>query len=85
MTRNPALLAHRLDGELVLYDPDRDIVHTLNETAWFIWERCERPSDDIAEALRNRYNVPAQNALNDVEHVLRQFHQIGLLQRGPIE
>ena len=79
-TRNPALLTQQLDGELVLYDPNRDVVHNLNATARLVWEHCdgELDLDGLIMEITDRYGVSSERARRDVEHLLKQFQDLGL-------
>jgi hypothetical protein len=35
------IACHRIDGEAVLYDLAHHTLHYLNQTASFIWDRCD--------------------------------------------
>ena len=83
MIRKETLLAHELDGELVLYDPDRDVVHTFNATAHAIWKRCDGAHgiEDIVRELTARYAVSPEAAREDVERVLAQLRTLQLIRQ----
>ena len=54
-TRREGVRLYLIDDEAMLYDPAHDVVHYLNATACFIWERCDgrRTAENIAADLRN--------------------------------
>ena len=83
MIRKETLLAHELDGELVLYDPDRDVVHTLNATAHAIWKQCDGAHgiEDIVRELTAHYDVSPEAARGDVERVLAQLSNLQLIRQ----
>ncbi len=75
-------LAERLvDGELVLYDPQRQRVHALNPTAAFVWRACNGQHDEksIIAELSERYPESRQTIEADVTEVLELFRTEGLL------
>jgi len=80
---NSFLLSREVAGEFVIYDPNRDAVHTLNPTARVVWEYSGQPVQTIAEALCSQFRVSLDTALCDVERVLEEFKAQGLLQQYP--
>jgi hypothetical protein len=51
--RKDGLIVHELPNETLVYDLDRDRAHCLNETAAFVWQRCDgrKSTREIAQAL----------------------------------
>jgi hypothetical protein len=51
--RKDGLIVQELPDELLIYDLDRDRAHCLNETAAFVWQRCDgrKSTHEIAQAL----------------------------------
>jgi hypothetical protein len=94
MSRHPALLARTegiivesLDGELLVYDLERDKAHALNEVAAWVWERCDgqRTSVEIARQLPASFGGgedPAE-AEEIILHALRQLSAQHLLVGDP--
>ena len=41
LAREEGLVIERLAEEVLVYDTDRDRAHCLNETAAFVWQRCD--------------------------------------------
>ena len=85
LIRKDTLLSHELDGELVLYDQGPNVVHTLNATARFVWERCDgsHGAEDIVRELTACYDIPPDLARKDIDRVLARLGSLGLIrQRG---
>ena len=88
--RKETLLSHELDGDLVLYDPDLDLVHTLNTTARQVWECCDgvQTDEEIVEEISRRYDSPAGRVRADVHRTLAQLKRREFLrdshEDGPI-
>ena len=57
--RKDGLIIHHLPDEVLVYDLDRDRAHCLNQTAAFVWQRCDgrKSAAEIAEALHQRTNA----------------------------
>ena len=74
-----------IDGEAVVYDPAEVVLHHLNTTAAVVFKLCDGSgttrelSEDIAEVLGMSVNT----VLRQVQHVVSQFKQAGLLDGHP--
>jgi len=57
--RKDGLIVHRLPDEVLVYDLDRDRAHCLNETAAFVWQKCDgrKSTSEIAQALGKTTNT----------------------------
>jgi hypothetical protein len=85
----PALRPYRTGGvvecdvrdELLVYEPGREIVVSLNASGRAIWELChgERTVAEIAEALAGRLGVSADALLPDVLEAVDRLQSLGLL------
>jgi hypothetical protein len=80
--RRSDVSARVVEGEMVVLDRDAALVHQLNVTATFIWDRCDGRCtvSDIAELVPK---APASNpdASNEaVTAALRRFTELGLLE-----
>jgi hypothetical protein len=76
------LLARDVDGETVVLDRNRRMIHHLNATASLIWERCngDQSSAEIAAAIAEAFEVDVETAGRDVARILREFTALGLLE-----
>ena len=88
MNNNPAPYDHivftEFDGaEGILVDLDTKKYYQLNETAMLIWKGLEqgRSSQDIADELVTNYEVTPEDALQNVEVVLKKFEAYKLVAR----
>lgn len=80
--RRPDVNARRVLGEVVVLDRKADLVHQLNQTAGFIWERCDGRTTPqaIADQLVEAFEVDPDTATASVAAALRQLEQLGLLE-----
>ena len=64
-----------VDGELVILDRDRGLVHQLNSTAMCIWERCDGQHTvaEIAAQVSDIFEMDRETALRDVVQAVRQL------------
>lgn len=78
--REEGLVIQELPGELLVYDLNRHKAHCLNQTAAFIWKRCDgkTPVAEIAARLRKEFNAQGDEELIwlaldqlDKSHLLR--------------
>jgi hypothetical protein len=71
-----------VDGEVVVLDRQSDLIHQLNHTASYIWDRCDGQSTvaEIANQLAAAFHVDAHTAGQDVATTIRQLHSLGLLE-----
>src|SRR5258708_18282547 len=60
LARKEGLVIQELPDEVLVYDLDRDRAHCLNETAAFVWQRCDGRTStvDIARSLGEKVNAP---------------------------
>jgi Coenzyme PQQ synthesis protein D (PqqD) len=58
--RSENLIVEELDGEVLVYDIDRDRAHCLNSTAALVWKLCNgrRTPSDIARELQRATQKP---------------------------
>jgi hypothetical protein len=71
-----------VDGEVVILDRQADLIHQLNHTASYIWDRCDGRSTaaEIARQLAAVFNVDASTAIHDVATTVTQLYRLGLLE-----
>lgn len=75
-------------GEKVIVGEGLDTVDfgkliSLNESAALLWEKASKLGDftvqDLADALTDEYDIDAETALADAEHITREWINIGLI------
>jgi PqqD family protein of HPr-rel-A system len=71
-----------VDGETVVFDRHRGLIHQLNLTAHSIWERCDGTSSiaEIVQHLSEAFGVDPQTADADVAALIAQLHTLELLE-----
>jgi Coenzyme PQQ synthesis protein D (PqqD) len=71
-----------VDGEVLVLDRHSDLIHQLNPTASYIWDRCDGQSSvaDIAHQLAAVFDVDATMAVQDVMTTIVKLHSLGLLE-----
>lgn len=76
-----AVIVRELDQELLVLDTESNQVHHLNETASFIWRKCDDTTlaEELALLLANAFNVEQGTALNDVVETLQKLRALNLL------
>jgi len=81
--RRDDLVARREDPDLLLLDPVSGQVKVLNETAVFIWDRCdgEKTLDSVMEEMAAIYDgISAEEIENDLVMVINKFVSSGLVE-----
>jgi hypothetical protein len=80
--RQSNVRARALKGEVVILDRRHGLVHHLNATATFIWDRCDGQHSvaAIARELAQSFDVEPEAAAHDVGHAVRQLEAADLLE-----
>jgi hypothetical protein len=81
-TPRPDIEWVELDGEAVVYDPAAQVLHQLNGTAARVWAMCDgaKTVAAIVGQMREAYSGADDAIERDVQDLLVQFSQLGLLQ-----
>jgi PqqD family protein of HPr-rel-A system len=79
--RRPDVWLRQADTENVVFDPSTGAVHILNATALAIWELCdgETLTEEMVEAICGLSGLPRDVVEEDVERILGEFKQAGIL------
>ena len=80
-TRSKDCYVRNLDGERVVYEPSTHEVVVLNQTAAFIFERCDgrRTVADLLAELGATYDANAERLRTDLYTTLTELSAKGLL------
>lgn len=80
-TRRSGLRARAVEGEVVVLDGQRQLVHQLNRTGGYIWDRCDGAHSVamIARDLAQAFDVDPEAAENDVASAVGQLEAAGLV------
>jgi hypothetical protein len=79
------LAVETLDSEALLLDARLGDTHRLNETALFVWQRCdgETATREIARQLTACYDVDMETALGCVDQLIVRFAALRLFETPP--
>lgn len=79
VARSAGLVTREVDGELLVYDLDRDKAHCLNDSAARIWRYCdgERSVSEIAKLLASDLNGSVDDEF--VWYALARLEKLHLL------
>jgi hypothetical protein len=74
-------MVREVDREILLLDTESDQIHQLNQTASFIWRRCDEAAsaEEIAALLATEFEVEEDTALKDVVEVLGKLRALNLI------
>lgn len=69
------------ESEVLLFAGGRQVVHTLNASAWAVWDLCDgsRTVHEIAEELGTVVGRAADELGSDVQGTVQRLGALGLL------
>jgi hypothetical protein len=79
--RKQDLLDRQLSDGFVVYDPETERVHVLNESARFVWSHCDGSATtaQIVTGVIESAGRPPADAAEDVYRALTRFLAEGLI------
>ena len=82
--RLEGLVVREVDDGTLLLDMAANQIHQLNQTAGFIWSKCDEAAsvDEIAASLARRFDVGKDIAMRDVSEILRRFRTLNLIEEA---
>lgn len=85
VARSAELIETEVDGELVALDVARGTCLGFNATASRVWALIERPAtlSDLLARLGEEFDVEPARCADDVEALLAQFSEGGLIRLDP--
>ncbi len=74
-------MVRHLNQEVLLLDTVSNQIHQLNQTAGFIWQRCDeaRSSEEMARRLAAEYEISYDEAIRDVVQTLEKLRGLNLI------
>lgn len=77
-------LIEKMDGEMVLFHPARNIIIHSNETAALIWQMCDGNNtvQDIVDILSGAYPDARAQIAKDVPETIQKLRAQGALDGG---
>src|SRR5205085_5142573 len=84
LARKNGLVIQELPDEVLVYDLDSDRAHCLNQTAAFVWQRCDgrNTAEQIARKLGRQFDCSVDEKI--VWLALDQLGRNRLLERQPV-
>lgn len=72
------------DGHAALLDTDGGVYYSLNPAGATVWQQLEEPCTlaELTTALTTAFDVPAEVAARDIEALLADLSQRGLVRGG---
>jgi len=69
------------ETEVLLFAQGRHVVHTLNASAWAVWDLCDgsRTVDQIGQELSEVVGRPAGDLAPDIRTTVQRLGALGLL------
>jgi Coenzyme PQQ synthesis protein D (PqqD) len=79
--RREDVIVRKVGHDVLVLDIESDRIHQLNQTAGFIWQRCEEaPSvGEIASLLAIEFDVGHDEAVKDVLETLSRLRELNLI------
>lgn len=80
--RRSGVNARIVEGETVILDQQGGLIHQLNRTASYIWDRCDGRSSlgEIGQQLVEAFDVDSKTAADDVAAIVGQLRRLNLLE-----
>jgi len=80
--RREEIMERKIANEHMLYDAAGKMVHVINESAYFIWKRCDgqHTIEDIVKEASTESGTSEILIRPDVEQCMAIFREKGLLQ-----
>ena len=71
-TVNKAYIIQKLDGKIVIFDGEKSILFTLNDTASFMFQKIKLGWDKgkIIEAVVKGYSIDRESVTKDLDKVI---------------
>lgn len=79
--RTDDIITQDVDGETLILNNHGAEIHQLNDVASLVWKYCDGKHSitDIVQILLNHYAVSHEQLTHDIETVICQFKEKGLL------
>jgi hypothetical protein len=80
-----SLVARKVGEETILVSDRGDMLHTLNATGSFIWERLDgrRSIGDIISLMREEFEISDEGTEADVERFIEELAEKGIVKIAP--
>ncbi len=75
----PDILTTDLQDELILMDAAGGVMFSLNATGRLLWHSLPASTEALVQRLVEQYDLAPQDALSDVQYLLGELEQRGLI------
>ena len=84
IVKNSAVVQKELNGVTYLMNPNEMTLHTLNDTAAFLWKSFKRTTTvgNLVKSLTEEYPVDDSTARKDISEFVAMYIAHGMLQRA---
>ncbi|MDD5597009.1 MAG: PqqD family protein [Victivallaceae bacterium] len=74
-------LVNKLDGEVIMLDPQKGVYYNLNRVGSFIWDMLEKPAtlDDICREILSEFEVEEEICRKDAVEYITRMNEYGLI------
>jgi len=75
------LIVRRIENELFVYNRERSLIHTFNETGVFMWGLFEKgcSEEEAVDALLSEYETDGDTARSDVLSFVNALRNVGIV------
>lgn len=78
------LSVKKIENYMFILNRDDSVIHTLNETASFIWELLEqnRPAEQLAALLTDEFDIDIESAEKDIADFFHSLEENKMIRIG---
>ncbi len=72
---NKDMIAQKIQGNEVIFDSEKSLVYTLNETATFIFNKVllKKNEEEIVKSIVKEYSVDQPKAIKDISEAIEDM------------
>jgi hypothetical protein len=81
ITRNPDLVASKIDGDVVMMSIEQGQYYGITGVGSRAWELLASPIavEDIVRVICDEYDAEEDTCLSDMQSFIEQLHELGLV------
>ena len=74
---NKGFVAEKIEGKTIIFDEDKSVLYTFNETASYIFKKIKegKKEKQIIRLLVNRYQIKEDKAKKDVGNLISELQK----------
>lgn len=78
---NKGFITQKLDNKTVIFDGEKSLLYTFNESASFIFKKIKSGLNErqLATALIKRYKITEKRAKEDIEAILNDLRNLEII------